>query len=201
MLDETTAVERARAGDEDAWRHLFDRHADFVFRLACRTLGERDAALDVVQETFIRASRALDGFRGESAFRSWLASIALNEARSWLRRRAGRREVALEAAPPMSDGARPPDARAASADLARRALSFIRRLPDLQRDVVLLRATEGCSYREIAEMLGTTEGSARVSYHHGMSKVREYLAGLEDTEEEAGSSGEAAGGIGPAARR
>ena len=76
---------RALRGDEAAARRLYDENVDRIFRLAYRMAGDEELAREFTQETFIRASRALDGFRGESAFRSWLASIALNEARSWLR--------------------------------------------------------------------------------------------------------------------
>lgn len=59
MLDDARAVEQARRGDDAAWRILYERHVDLVFRLAMREVGDRDAALDVVQETFIRATRGL----------------------------------------------------------------------------------------------------------------------------------------------
>lgn len=180
MLDDHSAVEQARRGDERAWRVLYDRHADLVFRLAVRTIGDREAALDVVQETYVKAARALDGFRGDASFRSWIASIALNEARSCVRRRARKREVALDAVPEPAQGKRAADTAVADADLAARAIAFARTLPDQQRDAVLLRTTEGLSYKEIAAALDTSEGSVRVSYHHGMAKLREHMAALLD---------------------
>jgi len=172
MLDETSAVRQARRGDERAWRELYDRHVDLVFRLAYRVVDDRDTALDVVQEAFMKASTALDGFRGDSSFRSWIAAIALNEARSWLRRRGREPTIRLEAGPEPASRARSPEDRVADAELAGRALRLMETLPDQQRDAVLLRTTEGLSYREIADALGTSEGSARVSYHHGMKKLR-----------------------------
>jgi RNA polymerase sigma factor (sigma-70 family) len=176
MLDDGSVLEQARRGDEAAWRHLYESHADMVFRLALRIVGDREAALDVLQETYMRAARALGGFRGDAKFRSWIARIAINEARTWLRKKARRREVSLEVLPGRADGGLPVDEKVARADLARRALELARTLPDRQRDAVILRTTEGYSYREIAEMLGTSEGSVRVSYHHGMAKLREWLA-------------------------
>lgn len=183
MLDDRAAVEQACRGDEAAWRHLYERHSDLVFRLALRTVGERAAALDVVQETYIRAARAIHGFRGEASFRSWIARIAINEARTWLRKRARHREVSIEAVRDPPDRAGPVDASLARAELAERAFEFARTLPERQRDAVLLRTTEGYSYREIAEILGTSEGSVRVSYHHGIAKLREHLAAVLAPEE------------------
>lgn len=177
MLDDGRAVEQARRGDEAAWRLLYERHVDLVFRLAMREVGDRAGAMDIVQETFIRASRGLDGFRGESSFRTWIARIAIHESRTWLRRRSRRREVSLEAAPPRASAGDGPEAAAVRSDLAERAFALVRTLPERQREVILLRTTEGFSYREIAEILGTSEVSCRVSYHHGMAKLRERLAG------------------------
>lgn len=176
MLDERSAVEQARRGDERAWRELYERHVDLVFRLAYRVVRDRDAALDVAQDAFVKASLALAGFREESSFRSWIAAIAMNEARSWLRKRDREREISLERTGEPPSGRRSPEERVADADIVARALSFIETLPDQQRDAVLLRAAEGLSYREIAEALGTSEGSARVSYHHGMKKLRKMMS-------------------------
>lgn len=178
MSDDGSAVEQARRGDQRAWRELYDRHADLVFRLAYRVVNDRDTALDIVQEAYVKASAAIADFRGDASFRSWIASITLNEARSWVRRRARAPRVALDRIPEPECGSRPPDRAAADRDLARRALSFVETLPDRQRDAVLLRTTEGLSYREIAETLGTSEGSARVSCHHGLTKLRTYMERL-----------------------
>ena len=75
------------------------------------------------------------------------------------------------------------DTAVARGDLAERAFEFVRTLPDQQRNAVLLRTTEGYSYREIGEMLDTSEGSVRVSYHHGIAKLREHMATLMGDEE------------------
>ncbi len=178
MLDDHSVVEQARLGDERAWRELYDAHADLVFRLAYRVVNDRDAALDVVQEAYVKASKSIDRFRGDSSFRSWIASIALNEARSWLRKRARARQVSLDAVAEPADESRGADDAVSDLDLARRALDYIDTLPEQQRDAVMYRTTEGLSYKEIAEALGTSEGSARVSYHHGISKLRAHMKPL-----------------------
>lgn len=176
MLDDRSAVQQARRGDERAWTELYERHSDLVFRLAYRVVRDRDAALDVVQEAFVKASTALAGFREESSFRSWVAAIAINEARSWLRKRSREPTVALASGPEPASTGRPADRAVADSELAGHALRLIETLPDRQRDAVLLRTTEGLSYREIAEALGSTEGSVRVSYHHGIRKLREMMS-------------------------
>lgn len=178
MLDDRSAVEQARRGDERAWRYLYESHSDLIFRLALRTVGDREAALDIVQETYVKATRGLRGYRGDASFRSWLASVALNEARTWVRRKARKREVSIDSVAEPAERGIGADTAVDQADMARRALEFIRTLPQQQRDVVLLRTTEGLRYREIAKSLRTSEGSVRVSYHHGMAKLREHMTAL-----------------------
>lgn len=178
MLDDRSAVEQARRGDEHAWRALYERHVDLVFRLAYRVVNDRDVALDVVQEAYVKASRAIVDFRGDSSFKSWIASITLNEARSWLRKRGRERQVSLEAVQEPESGERAADDVVSDSELAGCALEFIRTLPDQQRQAVMLRTTEGLSYREIAEIVGSSEGSVRVSYHHGMTKLRKHMSEL-----------------------
>ena len=178
MLDDRSAVEQARDGDERAWRELYERHVDLVFCLAYRVVNDRDVALDIVQEAYIKASVAIANFRGDSSFKGWIASITLNEARSWLRKQGRERQVSLDAVGEPESGSRPADEVASDAELAGRALEFIQTLPDQQRDAVMLRTTEGLSYREIAAAVGSSEGSVRVSYHHGMAKLREHMKKL-----------------------
>ncbi len=188
MLDDRSAVEQARHGDERAWRELYERHVDLAFCLAYRVVNDRDVALDVVQEAYIKASRAIASFRGDSSFKSWIVSITLNEARSWLRKRDRQRQVSLDAVRELESDARPADESVSDSELAGRALEFIGTLPDQQRDAVLLRTTEGLSYKEIAAVVGSSEGSVRVSYHHGMSKLREHMKKLLAPREGEGST-------------
>ncbi|MFQ5890398.1 MAG: RNA polymerase sigma factor [Gemmatimonadota bacterium] len=179
MLDESQAVELARRGDDSGWKLLYDRYVDLVFRLVMRVVGNHAAAMDVVQDTFVRAAAGIGGFRGEGSFRGWVARIAINEAHTAVRRRTRRREESLDDADPV-DSAALPDERAERADLARRALEFARALPEKQREALLLRTTEGLSFAEIAAILDTSEGSARVSYHHALQKLRTHMSGLSE---------------------
>ena len=89
-------VERARAGDEDAFGRLVDRHSRAVFRLAFRMLGNEHDAEDAVQEAFLKAHRALPEFESRSRFSSWLHRITVNCSYDVLRRRARRAEDPLE---------------------------------------------------------------------------------------------------------
>src|SRR5687768_9727559 len=122
----------------------------------------------------LRALRGLDRFRGEASFRTWLLSIVANEAKSLLRRAGRRREAPL--LEELADQGRPgvADAVALRAEDAR-ARALLARLPEKQRLAVQLRVDEGLSFREVGEVIGSTEGAARVNYHHGIRRLREWM--------------------------
>ncbi len=168
-------VRRARGGDNRAMDLLVRRHHGVVYRVAFSMLGDRDVAQDVTQDTFLKAFRGLSSFRGDAAFRTWLITIAMNEARGALRRRARRRETTLENTPPVADEEPDPAERSVVADQVRRALELLKRLPEKQRLAVTLRVQEGMSFREIGDAIGSSEGAARVNYFHGIRRLREWM--------------------------
>ena len=168
-------VQRGRTGDDSALGALVKRHHEAVYRVALSMLSDGDAAQDVVQDAFIKAFRALGGFRGEASFRTWILTIAANEARGALRRRGRRKETALDDAVPVQSAETPPDEGAVTASEAARARQMMDRLPEKQKLSVALRIEEGLSFREIGEVIGSSEGAARVNYFHGIRRLRELM--------------------------
>lgn len=165
-------VARWRSGDQRAATLLVERHARPLARFAV-TLGARDEVDELVQDTFVRAFGSLDSFRGESSLRTWLFTI---ERRLFLdRRRAAKRHEAVEVQD--DDASTEYDALhgMVADETEQRLRGAVARLTKTQREVFTLRVTEGLSYREIAEMVGTTEGAARVHYHNALRSVKEYL--------------------------
>jgi RNA polymerase sigma-70 factor (ECF subfamily) len=166
-------VARWKEGDERAATLLVERHAEAVARFAA-SAGARDDVGEVVQDTFVRAFASLDGFRGESAFRTWLFTIARRLILD--RRRAGRRrgeEVEVK----DTDVRTEYDALDAvvAEETEGRMRAALDGLTPTQREVFTLRVSEGMSYREIADVAGTTEGAARVHYHNAMRAIKEFL--------------------------
>jgi RNA polymerase sigma-70 factor (ECF subfamily) len=135
--------------------------------------ASRDEIDDLVQETFFRAFRRLDGWRGEASFRSWLFAIASNALRDEYRRRKGRQMLSIEDRdlPDAAD----PHADLTAAETAERLRQGVAALPRLQREVFLLRSQQGTGYVEIAAALGTTPGAARVHYHHAVKRLKELV--------------------------
>ncbi len=168
-------VRRARDGDEAALGALVRRHSDAVYRVALSIAGDPDLAQDVSQDAFLKAFRALRGFRGDAAFRTWLLTIAANTARGALRQQGRRRETDFDSAPPLASEAKAPDENAELSTESLRARSALARLPEKQRLSIQLRVDEGLSFREIGEVIGSTEGAARVNYFHGIRRLREWM--------------------------
>lgn len=163
-----------RGGDERGATELVTRHAQSVARYLAAAGSDPGEVDDLVQETFIRAFRSVDGWRGDAAFRSWLFTIAGNLLRDAYRRRKGKVMVALDDQPlAASDD---PAAHLEGKEAERRLQRGLDTLPRLQREVFLLRAQQGMDYDSIAETLSTTPGSARVHYHHAVKKLKEMMA-------------------------
>jgi len=168
---DSALLHRAQEGDPEALDELVALHQSSAFRVALGILdGEADAQ-DAAQDGMLRALKGLAGFRGDASFRTWLLVIVANEARSMLRRRARRREA------PLDDelaGELPEDGVVLRTEVAR-VRAVLARLPEKQRLAVQLRVDEGLNFREVGDVIGSSEGATRVNYHHGIRRLREWL--------------------------
>jgi RNA polymerase sigma-70 factor, ECF subfamily len=167
-------IQRWKAGDSRAATELVSRHADALARFAV-SAGERSEIEELVQDTFVRAFASIDSFRGESSLRTWLFTI---ERRLMLDRRRSERRQRTTVPVQPADAVTEFDAL--DSLLAEEAESRVRKavnaLSPMQREVFSLRVEQGMSYREIADVVGTTEGAARVHYHNAMRAVKEFLS-------------------------
>jgi len=166
-------IARWKAGDERAATELVERHASALARFAVSS-GERNDVDELVQDTFVRAFNSLDGFRGDSSFRTWLFTIQrrlLLDRRRSEKRRRDKDELQEDDASTEYDAL---DSVVAD-ETQKRLQAAVKRLSPTQREVFSLRIAEGMSYKEIADAVGTTEGAARVHYHNAMRAVKEFL--------------------------
>lgn len=167
--DDRAIVAQVQAGDRDRFAVLVARYERMVFALATRMTGSRDEAQDVMQTSFLAAYRQLGHFRGDASFKTWLYGIALNECRM-LHRKAGRTT-------PLDDVAEPAAPAPGGHALDRLTLGkLVARLPEKQRATVLLRVCDDLSFREIGDLVGSSEASAKVNFFHAMKKLRGWLA-------------------------
>lgn len=166
-------ITRIVAGDRLAARTLYDQHARRVHRIVFRICGDEELARDLTQDAFIRAFGQLAGFRGDSAFGTWLhriaVTVALNAMRSVKRLRA--REEPLEGGDHFA--ASTPEAEP---DLKERLKAAIDALPEALRLTVVLHDVEGYTHGEIGKMLGVAEGTSKARLFEARAKLRVALA-------------------------
>lgn len=174
-VEDQSLIARARAGEASALDTLVSRHHAAVYEVAYRVLGDPDAAADAAQDAFMKAIAGLDTFRGEASFKTWLLRITANVATSTGRKTTRRREVALEAAWDHAGELGNPERDAVLRTEAERVERALELLPEKQRLAVTLRIHQDLSHREIGEVIGSSEGAARVNYHLGIKRLKELL--------------------------
>lgn len=174
-------VDLAQRGSEDAFNQLVLRWERPIFALAYRTLGREDDARDVCQEAFLRAYRALRGFKGQAKFSSWLYRITLNLCRDWMRKQRRTPVSQVPEGLELSDLAgEEPDAVSVEDLVARREMSaavakVMAMLPDEQRTAIILKEYHGLTFQEIAEMLGCPLSTVKTRLYQGLTVLRRNL--------------------------
>jgi len=168
-------ISRAQAGDVDAFEALAGVHADRLYAVALRFLGDGGEAEDVLQETLLRAWRGIRGFEGRAMVFTWLYRIAVNESNRALDRRQGRRanipvdEEAIQVPAPPMDG---PASHAERRELREALKLAIGQLSVPCRTALVLRDIEGLSTREAAEIAGVGEAAFKSRLHQARLRVR-----------------------------
>jgi RNA polymerase sigma-70 factor, ECF subfamily len=181
--DETLAA-RFRGGDPTAFNVLVRRYQGRVVAVAYRLTGNREEALDVAQEAFIKAYRKIDQWKPTGSFRSWLFRIAANQAVDAQRKRGRRQEVHIEAEALRSVAHADPAARSriAEEEKAKAIKTALGALSEKQRQVFVLKHYEEFTIAEISDMLGISTGSVKVHLFRAVRKLRDELAYLKGDE-------------------
>src|SRR6476659_1582463 len=174
-------VAKSIRGDADSFNELVLRWERPIYALAYRTIGREEDARDVCQETFLRAFRALPGFRGQAKFSSWLYRIALNLCRDWIRRE--RRTPVVQ--PPedvdlmeLAAAAEPSESiedLVARKDLSRAAERAMAQLPEEQRTAIVLKEYHGLTFQEIADLMGCPLSTVKTRLYQGLSVLRRIM--------------------------
>jgi RNA polymerase sigma-70 factor, ECF subfamily len=175
-------VARSIGGDAESFNELILRWERPIYALAYRTIGREEDARDVCQETFLRAFRALPGFRGQAKFSSWLYRIALNLCRDWIRRERRAQVVqppenvdlielasALEPSETVED-------LVTRKDLARAVERAMGRLSEEQRTAIVLKEYHGLTFQEIADLVGCPLSTVKTRLYQGLTVLRRELA-------------------------
>ena len=197
--DDRTLVEQCKKGDQKAFRLLVERYQGRIFALALSMLHDRQDALDVCQEAFIKVHRYLGNFQGSASFYTWLYRITYNLCIDHLRR-GGRMatvdyddHVRRDSAPAPAAGLQPsqmgnhPGRSVDRKELAQKIQEAIDALPPYHKGVIIMRELEGMSYKEMADAMQVSKGTIMSRLHHARQKLQKalapYLALEQDGEE------------------
>lgn len=171
---EAAVAQVSRVEQEAEFTELFAQYRLRAYHYALQMLGNPDDALEVTQEAFLRLHRHWRRRDPSRPFAPWMYSVVRNLSIDLLRKRAGRRECEIEAAPEASPVASP-EQDSERRQLSERLWREIERLPEAQREVLLLRDWHGLSYAEIAEATGTSVTTVNSRLHDARSRLRERL--------------------------
>ena len=174
-------VARSRTGDADSFNELILRWERPIYALAYRTIGREEDARDVCQETFLRAFRALPGFRGQAKFSSWIYRIALNLCRDWLRRE--RRAPTVQAPEDvdlmdLAAAAEPSESIedvVGRRDQMRAVERAMKHLSEEQRTAIVLKEYHGLTFQEIADVVGCPLSTVKTRLYQGLTMLRREL--------------------------
>ena len=181
MTTDEELVARSRGGDLDSFNQLVVRWERPIYALAYRVIGREEEARDVAQETFLRAYRALGGFKGQAKFSSWLYRITLNLCRDWIRRE---RRTPVSQAPEgldiieMAGESEPSESieeLVSRRELGRAVAKAMALLPEEQRTAIILKEYHGLTFQEIADMLECPLSTVKTRLYQGLTVLRKQL--------------------------
>lgn len=176
MSSDQDLIDRYLAGDTRAFDELMDQHEDRVFAICLRTIGDRELALDAVQETFITVFRKVGQFEGKSAFSTWIYRVAVNTCYDVLRK--AKRHKTDE----LPDGQDPVDPSSddalTSIELRPDITAALERLPEEFRPAIVLSDLEGLPLREVADIIGVPVGTVKSRVFRGRKLLAEALGNL-----------------------
>jgi len=180
-MDQELLIERSLNGELDAFNQLILEYQNLAYSVAYRLLSNTEAASDAVQDSFIKAYRALDSFRGGS-FKSWLMRIVTNTCYDQLRAQKRQRTESLDDLPveeefvtQLIDSRESPDQFVERQELSGLIEAAIQSLPEEQRTVLVLCDIHGYAYEEIVEMTGVAMGTVKSRISRARGRMRDYL--------------------------
>jgi RNA polymerase sigma-70 factor (ECF subfamily) len=191
-LDDAALIRGTLKGRREDFDALVERYQKPLYAFACRVLGDKTQAADIVQTTFLQAYTHLAQFAGRASFKTWLHQIALNQCRALHRGSRSRRLVSLDDVSEANlreaqlqavgvggrvcaDGPATVDSGTGDSAWGPALRRLVARLPLRQRAVVTLRIFADLPFKEIARVEGMSENSAKVNYHHAITRLRQWL--------------------------
>ncbi|MGS2760713.1 RNA polymerase sigma factor [Sinomicrobium sp. M5D2P9] len=177
MVSDSTLVHQLKDSDtrEQAFRELVSLYKERLYWHIRRTVIDHDDADDVLQNTFIKIYRNIDKFKGESSLFSWMYRIAINESITFLNAKAKRKGIDNSELQESLVANLHADTYFNGDDIQRKLQQAIAKLPEKQKLVFNMKYFEGVTYEEMSEILDTSVGALKASYHHAVKKIEHFL--------------------------
>ena len=172
MLDDNELIQKFQNGDEKAFDQLVRNNLNNVFGFFMKVTRDEMSAEDLTQDVFMKLYKNLKNFRHDSNFSTYLYRINSNTVNSWITRSKWKNLLHLDQAPDKGEYDIKNEAEWTKEEL----WNEISKLPNKQRQVMILRITDSLSYSEISKITGMSEGTAKVNFHHGLKKLKEVLS-------------------------
>jgi RNA polymerase sigma-70 factor (ECF subfamily) len=177
-LDEVELISRCQQGEQEALKEIFDQYHKKVYRIAYGVVRQREEALDIVQEVFIKLYRSIRNFKGKSKFYTYLYRMAMNTAIDHARRMRKSPVLSLdeiEGFQPSEGDEKRPDSIFFQKEFEERVKGALEKLPTDQRMALIFREVEGLSYQEMAEAMGCSIGTVMSRLHYARKRIQEFL--------------------------
>lgn len=184
MSEDLEWVRRSQDGDQEAFSELVRKYQKRVYYLAYGMTGNREDALDIAQEAFLKAFRSMKGFQGGGGFYTWIYRIAYNQSIDFMRKEWRKKKLEYQDNQDLTEKESPimavpsdsnPGQDMAQKELNRVIMDAVQSLPEQHRSVILLREIEGLSYEEIAEMLRIRKGTVMSRLHYARRELQKVL--------------------------
>lgn len=184
MTDEELILEFQKSNDQKAFEILVERFKNPLVNFVFRFLGDYEACVDVVQDTFVKVYRYKDSYTSVAKFSTWIYTIAGNLARSEYRRRKRNNFFSInsygeeEETYDIPDNKMRPDIETENKFKAQKIQEALMKLKEVYREAVILRDIQGLTYEEIAEILGIEEGTVKSRINRGRAQLQKYLKSI-----------------------
>ncbi|GMU88643.1 MAG: RNA polymerase sigma24 factor [Chlorobiota bacterium] len=181
LTDEQLILEFQETNDTEIFEAIVSRYKNPLFNFVFRFLGDRDATSDVVQETFIKVYRNKDSYKTFAKFSTWIYTIAGNLAKTELQRRKRKNQISInswgedEETMDLPDGGPLPDRLVDSGIKNKMIQEALLKLPEVYREMVILRDIQEMSYEEIAEMMDISIGTVKSRINRGRAQLQDLL--------------------------
>lgn len=177
-LEETEMISRCQRGDQAALKEIFDKYHKRVYRIAYGVVRQREDALDIVQEVFIKLFRSIRNFKGRSQFYTYLYRMTMNTAIDHTRKIGKQSMSSLDeegSFEPSDNLEKGPEKVLLQKELEERVAWAMNKLSTEQKAALIFRDVEGLSYQEMAEAMGCSIGTVMSRLHYGRKRVQELL--------------------------